>query len=174
MNIPEKINRFNMYVDKVEENSKVSGVTDEVTLPEFENMSETLSLGGMGGEVDSPSPGQYKSTQIEIPFSNISEDSLNAAADDSKSIILKAAQEQLDTETLSKSYIGRTITVKGMTKKVNYGKLKKGGYGNPSITKEVIYYKDQVGDTVITEIDKFNGKAIVNGVNLMADIDNLI
>lgn len=61
-----------------------------------------------------------------------------------------------------------------MTKSINYGKLKKGGYGNPSIKKEVIYYKEEIDGEVITEIDKFNGKCIINGTNIMQDIENLI
>lgn len=174
MVIPEKISLFNAYVGSADAANKLAGVTDEITLPEFESMSESLSLAGMGGEVDSPSPGQFKSAQMEIPFSNISLSCLKTVADDSKPIVLKAAQEQINTDTLEKSYVGRTITIRGMTKKINYGKLKKGGYGNPSITKEVIYYKDQLGDEVLTEVDKFNGKAVINGVNLMQNVENLI
>lgn len=172
--IAEKNNLFNVYLGSVDAKYKLVGVTDEVTLPEFENSSETLSLSGMAGEVDSPSPGQYKSAQIEISFSNISKEALQAVADDSKSIIMRAAQEKLDTETLSKTMIGRVITLKGMTKSINYGKLKKGGYGNPSIKKEVVSYKEELDGEVITEIDKFNGKSIVNGVNLMPEVESFI
>ncbi len=172
--IAEKINLFNAYLGSVNAANKLIGVTDEVTLPEFENMSETISLSGMAGEVDSPSPGQFKSVQIEIPFTNISSEALRAAADDSKTIILRAAQEQVDTESLHKTSLGRIITIKGMTKSINYGKLKKGGYGNPSLKKEVVYYKEEYNGEVITEIDKFNTKCIINGVNIMQEIESLI
>lgn len=171
--IAEKNNLFNAYLGTVNAKNKLMGVTDEVTLPEFEMASETLSLAGMAGEIDSPSPGQTKSAQIEIPFTNISKEALRAVAD-SESIILRAAQEQLDTETLSKSTIGRIITVRGMTKSINYGKLKKGGYGNPSIKKEVIYYKDVLDGETITEVDKFNGKCMINGKNMMQDVEQYI
>lgn len=172
--IAEKINRFNAYLGIADAQNKLAGVTDEVTLPDFENMSETLNLSGMAGEVDSPSIGQFKSVQVEIPFSNVSREALEVAKDDNVSIILRAAQENLDTELLSKSYVGRVITIRGMTKSINFGKLKRGGYGNPSIKKEVIYYKEEIDGKVITEIDKFNGKCIINGVNIMQDIENLI
>lgn len=56
---------------------------------------------------------------------------------------------------------------------VNF-KLKKGGYGNPTIKKEVIYYKDQVGEDVIEEIDKFNGKAVINGEDVLGNVASLI
>lgn len=173
-NIAEKINRFNVYLGTANAKNKLAGVTDEVTLPDFEYTSETLALSGMAGEVDSPSIGQFKSVQVEIPFSNISKEALQMVKDDNVSIILRAGQESLNTESLTKSHIGRIITIKGMTKSINYGKLKKGGYGNPSIKKEVIYYKEEIDGEVITEIDKFNGKCIINGTNIMQDIENLI
>lgn len=172
--IAEKINLFNAYLGSADAANKLIGVTDEITLPDFENTSETISLSGMAGEVDSPSPGQYKSVQIEITFSNISEESLRMAADDSKSIILRAAQEQVDTESLNKSPIGRVITVKGMTKSINFGKLKKGGYGNPSIKKEVIYYKEEYDGETIAEFDKFNTISIINGKDVLQDVASLI
>jgi len=171
--IQEKINRFNAYLDVVDEAHKIA-VTAEITLPVFENTSETLNLSGMAGEVDSPSPGQFKSTQIEIPFTNISKEALKLAADDGKAIILKAAQENINTSTLARSLTGRTITIKGFTKEINYGKLLKGGFTNPSIKKEVVYYKDQLGKDVLTEVDKLNGISKINGTDLASGIASLI
>ena len=156
--IHDKTNIFKAYYGQVSEDARLAGVTDEMTLPNFENVSETLNLAGMVGEIDSPSAGQYK----------------RIMCDDSTSIILKSAQEILDTETYKKIYVVRTITIKGMTKGHDYGKLKKGGYGNPTIKKEVIYYKDQVGEDVIEEIDKFNGKAVINGEDVLGNVASLI
>lgn len=174
MKIVEKTNLFNVYAGEVNNSGKLIGVANEITLPEFENMSETLSLSGMSGEVDSPSRGQYKSAQMEIGFKNISKEMLNIVADDSMTIILRSAQETINTETMKKSHISRVITMKGMTKKVNYGKLAKGGYGEPSIVKEVVYYKEELDGEVITEVNKFGTSSIINGVNIMADVESLI
>lgn len=172
--IPDKINNFNVYTGNVSTASKLIGVTDEVTLPNFESASETLSLAGMAGEIDSPAVGQFKSVSIDITFSNIARTSLELAASDSKPIILRGAQEFINPETSEKSFKNRTITVRGMTKAIDYGKLKKGGYGEPKITKEVTYYKEVIDGETITEIDKFNGKAIVGGVDLTKDVSSYI
>lgn len=172
MKIPDKINQFNVYLGTVTPESKVRGVTDEVTLPTFSYMSESINLAGFAGEIDSPTVGQLQSAEIEIPFSNISEQTLQLAASDTDTIVLKAAQEFLDSETRTKSYSGRTISIIGMTKSVNFGSLKKGGFGNPSITKEITYYKDEIDGTVMTEIDKLNGKFVLNGENMMAEIES--
>jgi len=99
---------------------------------------------------------------------------LKAANKDNQMLILRAAQEKIDTSSLDKSYVSRVIYVKGLTKAINYGKLKKGGYGNPSIKKEIVYYKEELDGEVITEIDKFNGKCVINGENVMEDVEALI
>lgn len=174
MEIPEKISLFRAYVGNSSSANNLVGITDEVTLPDFEFMSETLSLAGMAGDVDSPSLGQMKSAQIEIPFSNISKKALELAAEDYKPLILRAAQEVLDSETVSKRNVGRVITIMGMTKSINYGKLKKGGYGEPSIKKEIITYKDVVDGEVVTDINKIDPKCVINGVDLLKGITDLI
>ena len=173
MIIPDKTDRYNCYLNRVDAAHRIA-VTAEITLPTFEYMSESINLSGMAGEVDSPSPGQIKSTQIEIPFTNISKANFELARNDNAIIILRAAQEKIDTGGHTRSSVNRTIIIRGFTKEINYGKLVKGGYGNPSVKKEITYYKDTVDGDVITEIDKFNGITKINGEDLVADIEDLI
>lgn len=178
MKIPEKINNFKAYAGSVDEANRLIGITAEVTLPNFSYMTETINLAGMAGEVDSPAVGQLQSANIEIPFTQISPESLEIAGRDNEMLILRAAQEETDTETLAKSFVGRAIYIKGLTKGIDYGTLKKAGYGNPSVTKEIIYYKEVITrdgvDNVITEIDKFNGKFKLNSMDVTAQIDQYL
>lgn len=173
--IPDKIGRFNAYSGDADQANKLLGITAEVTLPTFSYMSETLNLSGTAGEIDSPAKGQLQSAQMEIPFSNISEQAMSIAADDSKPLILRAEQEFINKETHAKVMKPRVITVKGFTKQINFGSLKKAGFGNPSITKEITYYKDEVDGVTITEVDKINGSPFtINGVNMAAESDSMI
>lgn len=173
--IPDKIGRFNAYSGDTDVANKLLGITSEITLPTFTYMSETLNLAGMAGEIDSPAMGQLQSAQIEIPFTNISEQSMSLAADDSKALILRAEQEFIDKTTLAKVMKLRVITIRGFTKEINFGSLKKAGYGNPSITKEIVYYKDVVDGVTVTEVDKINGTPFtINGVNMAAETDSMI
>ena len=172
--IPDKINNFNVYHGEANDDSRMVGVTSEVTLPTFTYKSENLNLAGFAGDLDSPTEGQLQSATIEIPFSNISEQSMELLGDDTKTIIMRAAQEFIDKETGTKKYVNRTITVRGMTKEVKMGSLVVGGYGNPSITKEITYYKDVVDNKTIYEVDKINYKYVVNGVDKGAQIADLI
>ena len=78
--IPDKINNYNVYTGTASEANRLIGVADETTLPNLQNLSETISLAGMAGEIDSPTIGQYKSMDIKITFSNIAKSSLEVAA----------------------------------------------------------------------------------------------
>ena len=62
--IPEKINAYNVYKG----GKKLIGISDEVTLPDFEAMTETISGAGVLGEIDSPAIGLFGSQEMEIPF----------------------------------------------------------------------------------------------------------
>ena len=174
MLIPEKTALFRAYVEESTTENNLIGTTDEVDLPDFEYLSETLNLAGMAGEVDSPALGQLKSATMDIPFTATSEQSLRLAEDDSKPLILRSAQEVFDSSNNQKSLVQRVITIYGMTKKINFGKLKKAGYGNPTITKEITSYKDEIDGVVVTHIDKFAPTFVVNGQDLMKGITDLI
>lgn len=172
--IPDKINNFNLYKTLASPANKILGVTDTVTLPNWELMAETINLAGMAGEFESPTVGQLQNAQITIPFANLSKQGMALLEDDSDPFLIRSAEEFIDPATTSKEYVGREITMKGMTKSSNFGEIKKSGYGNPQIVKNLTYYKDMIDGDLITEIDKFNNKLIVNGKDLTAPIADLI
>ena len=66
-NIPDTVNDFNVY----EDGDKLIGIGEEVTLPDIEMMSESVIV--PGGEVDSPTIGQFASGQVEIPFHSLTQ-----------------------------------------------------------------------------------------------------
>lgn len=172
--IPDKTSNFNLYTNTADVANRMVGVTDSINLIELENMSATLNLAGFAGEIDSPTVGQYKSITVEIPFSNTSKQMLELAAHDENPIIARSAQEFIDPETGNKQIVNRTITMRGWTKKINYGKLNKNGYGEPSIVKETIYYQDIIDGEEVTCIDKLKGRVKIAGVDMTADIENYI
>ena len=55
-----KINAYNDYLD----GKKNIGISDEVTLPDLEALTETLSGAGILGEIDEPLLGHYKASEI--------------------------------------------------------------------------------------------------------------
>lgn len=62
--IPEKIVNYNVYDDT----NKLVAVTGEVTLPNLEPLTETVSGAGILGEYDSVSIGHFGPMSIELQF----------------------------------------------------------------------------------------------------------
>ena len=62
--IPTKINRYNVY----NKGNRLLGVGEEMSLPDFEPSSETVTGAGILGEIDDPTVGYFGNQELEIPF----------------------------------------------------------------------------------------------------------
>lgn len=94
-NIPSKINSYNVYNDA----ERLIGVGDEVTLPDFEAMAETISGAGILGELDDPTVGHFSNMEMEIPFRVLDREATDML-DMTKAVrlTLRAAQQALTVE----------------------------------------------------------------------------
>ena len=66
--IPTVLNNFNSYGA----GHKYVGVSNEVTLPNFESMTETIDGAGIAGEIEEAIEGAFGSLETETTFGNIS------------------------------------------------------------------------------------------------------
>lgn len=168
--IPEKIVNFNVYTDA----DKLVGVAAEVTLPDFEAMSETISGAGILGEYESSTPGHFSSQTIEIPFRSISDPSFRFLQNRGQTIVLRAAQQSYDVSSGKTNIRPLKVTIKGLPKGLNLGKV---GVGTPTETTntiEILYIKIEENGVTLLELDKPNFIFIVNGTDLMEDVRNAI
>lgn len=168
--IPEKVVNFNVYNDI----EKLVGVAGEVTLPDFEAMTETISGAGIAGEYESPTPGHFGSQEIELQFRTLTDTSFNLMKNAGKSIVLRAAQQSFDMSQGKTSQRPLKITLRGIPKGLALGKI---GIGTPTETTnklEVLYIKIEESGKVLLEYDKLNFVFVLNGEDLMADIRNAI
>ncbi len=67
--IPDKVVGFNVYTQGTR-----LGTTGKVDTPEFKMKTSTMSGAGIGGDVDSPTPGQWEATEHEIPLTLLGKD----------------------------------------------------------------------------------------------------
>lgn len=67
MKLATKINLFNVYTD----GDRQIGIDEEVTMPDFEAMTETLSGPGISGEIEEPIIGLFGSSEVEVPYQTI-------------------------------------------------------------------------------------------------------
>lgn len=166
-NIPDKINDFNVYDD----GDKLIGIGEEVTLPDIEMMSETVIV--PGGEIDSPTIGQFTSGQVEIPFQSLTMDTFNLMNPlKSVNITLRASQQEMDGSG-NINFTGIRAVFRGRPKTLTAGSIKKGSGTGTSLAIEWTYYMLEIGGVKVVEIDKLNSVFKINGVDILAQSKSL-
>ncbi len=161
-NIPDKINMFNVY----NKGTKLIGVSDEVTLPDLEAMTETISGAGILGEIDSPTVGHYGSMEMEIPFRVVNSDMFSVVKpNEVVDITLRASEQTLSSNGLD--FKGVRVVVRGLFKKYTGGSVKQGSPTNSSVTIELLYYMLEIDGKKVMELDKLNGVCVVNGEDVL-------
>lgn len=168
--IPEKVINYNAYLD----DEKLVGIAGEVTLPNFEAMTETISGAGIAGEYESVTVGHFGSQTIEIPFRTLIDQSFNLLKLKGRSLVLRAAQQSYDVAAGETKKRPLKITLRGQAKGLNLGTLAVGGMTESTNTIEVLYIKIEENGIVVLEFDKLNFIFIVNGEDQLADVRNMI
>lgn len=168
--IPEKVVNYNVY----DETEKLVGVSAEVTLPTLEAMSETVSGAGLMGEYESPTPGHFGSITIEIPFRTLLDTSFKLLKNRGRSIVLRAAQQSYDVAAGKTSVRPLKITIRGIPKSLEMGKLAPGAMTESKNVLEVLYIKVEENEKVLLELDKLNFVYIVDGEDTLANIRSYI
>lgn len=168
--IPEVIHDFNMYLS----GNKLVGVTGEVTLPDFEAKTESISGAGILGEFESVIPGRYGSMEQVIPFRVTNEDMfkmINPTV--TVELTLRGAIQQTVKATGAVDYIGIRVVFRGRPKKISLGTAKQGGPMDSSINLELYYILIEMDGKSKVELDKINGVFKVNGVDLLSKVHKL-
>ena len=168
--IPEKISEYNAYLD----GSKMIGVAASVTLPEINMKTSTVSGVGVNGELDSPTIGQFESMEQEIQFNTLYSSAMDMLSPLSTvNLTLRAAQQVYD-KTGGYNFKGLRVVEMGRVKKFNPGKIEKGEAMEATVTLELTYIMVEVDGSVLLEADKLNGVYKVNGVDMLAGVNELI
>jgi P2 family phage contractile tail tube protein len=155
---------FNVYRDA----SKLLGVSEEVTLPDFEALSETIAGAGLLGEIDDPTVGHFGSMEQEIPFRVLDEDAVDML-DPTKpvNITLRAAQ-QVSTVDGAVTFKAMRIVMRGKNKSLTTGKVKQSAMMESSIKMELTYILVEIDGKPMVELDKLNTVFKIKGVDILA------
>lgn len=168
MNIPEVISNFNVYGG---DNSKLIGVSGEVTLPDLSAVTATVSGAGLLGDMDVPVPGQIGSIEQAIPFNVLTVNvfkqfKLNKIA----TVMLRGDIQTIDSATGAYKHVALKTTFKGYVKSISPGKVKAADTMGASVTLELTYVHIEIDGQTVIKIDKLNEVFIVDGEDLLADI----
>lgn len=167
MKLATKVNAYNVYLD----GNKLVGISDEVTLPDFEALTETLSGAGILGEIDEPLLGHFKASEMEIPFRTLNEYMFRLASmSKALNLTLRASTQTIDTGNINTGAMPSRIVIKGKNKAITGGKLKQGEGTGSSIKVEITYILIEVDGVKMFELDKLNFVYKVKGVDLLAAI----
>ena len=166
--IPMVMHAYNIYNNK---NKALQGMESEVTLPDLEMMTETISGAGIAGEVEEVIMGFLSSMEMEIDWNIMYGDFFDSIyIGQPADLTLRASNQVLNKATGEMVESAQRVVVRGRTKKIEGGTAKQGGKSEPKTTYEMTYIKiEQDGETKL-EADKYNFIFSVNGHDYLADV----
>ena len=151
--IPSKINMFNVYKD----GNTLAGLSGEVTLPDFEAISETIS-----GTI-----GHFGSQEIEIPFRNITNDTFTLMNPGDEVNLTLRGSIQVNTNGGGVDYVGMRVIFRGKCKSFTGGTVKQGAAMASAIKLELTYIRIDLNGEAKVELDKLNSVYKLNGVDIL-------
>ena len=157
-----KINAYNVY----NAGTKLVGLSDEVTLPDFEALTETLSGPGFLGEIDEPLLGHFGASEMEIPFRTLNEEMFGLLVH----LTMRMSTQAIQESTMATDFMPSRVVVKGKSKGFTGGKAKQGEGTGSAVKVEIIYILIEVNGKKKFELDKLNFVFKVNNVDLLAKI----
>jgi hypothetical protein len=166
-NLPTVTNTYNVY----KKGNAMIGLSDEITIPDFEAITEEMSGSGLLGKIQEAVMGHFGSQNMEIPFLNLDDDIFSFA--DPLEVIdlnLRAAQQQLKKDKGTAGYRGLRIAVRGKMISFKPGVLKQGGRMNASVKLELHYILIEIDGETKLELDKLNSVYRVNGKDIMEEM----
>lgn len=167
--IPSKINMFNVYQD----GGKLAGISGEVTLPDFEAISETISGPGILGEVDDPTIGHFGSQEIEVPFRTFIESEFKMMNPGDEVNITLRGSIQVTTAGGGVDYVGMRVVLRGKCKSFTGGTVKQGAAMSSAIKLELTYIRIDLDGKPMVELDKMNSIYKLQGTDVLAKARSL-
>lgn len=167
--IPTKVNRYNVY----NAGDRLLGMGDELTLPDFEASSETVSGAGILGEFDDPTVGYFSNQEMEIPFRVMDREAVDML-DMTKAVHLtiRGAQQTTNSEG-DIEFRAMRVVVRGRAAKFSPGKVKAGNPMDTSVTLTVLYILIELEGKPVLELDKLNEVFKINGKDVLKKVKEM-
>lgn len=162
--LPQVINLFNVYRDG---NLQI-GIANEVSLPEVAYKTVTIDGAGIPGSYDVAVIGNFDSIKQTIPFSSLYTNMIDFTNPmETQNITMRGSMQVEDKSSGATKYSGIRVVEKGKCVSFNPGQFKQADKMSASVVIECMYLLIEVDGQKLTEIDKWNGIYIVNGVDLL-------
>lgn len=164
--IPTKINRYHVY----NEGNRQLGVGDELPLPDFEALADTVSGAGILGEFDDPTVGYFGNQVMDIPFRVLDREAVDML-DMTKAVHLeiRGAQQTIDDRG-DIVFRPMRVVVRGRSKTFSPGKLKYGSTMDTKVSLSILYILIELEEKPMVELDKIHPTFKIKGVDVLAPI----
>lgn len=164
--IPEMINDSRTYVN---------GNADYYPTTEFElgtlsTLTSEVTGVGVAGKIDAPVVGHLDSIEPSLTMRVPTKEAMAFVAGAPIELENYADVQNFDAGTNSYAHSQLRIALRGRIKSLEVGTLQRGDKTDTKITMEAHYVKADYDGTTVCEIDKYGYKAVVNGVDLLADV----
>lgn len=142
-----------------------------ISLPDVEHKTETIT--GMGViEHEKVIATAFNAMSATIKFINrnkgisLPHDNINLTA--------TAAITGVNKDTHEYERQKAVYSFKGKKKKISGGEIGKAVKNETEIEIALTYYKEEIDGVIVNEIDTYNRKAIINGIDMYGDIRNFL
>ncbi|MGN0706577.1 MAG: phage major tail tube protein [Faecalibacterium sp.] len=162
--IPTKLNRYKVYNGF----NQLMGIGDEVTLPEFEPMADTVTGSAFLGEFSDPTVGAFGDMKLELPFNMLDEEALNMMDMlKVKTITIAGDAQGLDMDGNIVFQPCRVI-IRGRGGSMKPGSFKNGSSSGTTVSITVLAIMIVIDGTIAVELDKINPTYKLWGVDQLA------
>ncbi|MDL2280323.1 phage major tail tube protein [Selenomonadales bacterium OttesenSCG-928-I06] len=157
-------------------NTKVyDGVNDllgiaNITLPDIENLNETVSGAGIAGEVEAAILGHFSAMSISLEWRTINKHLISLSTPNAHDLDIRGAQQVYDPGSGEVKVQPVRIYVKCRPKKLGLGSAGASQTTGSTTDLEVVYIKVIIDGETFLELDKFNYICIIGGTDILADV----
>jgi Bacteriophage tail tube protein len=151
MQIPNHIANYSIFKD----GRRLIGLAD-VTLPNLQNLTDTLKGSGIFGEIDMPIQAHFQPMSVTLNWITIVDDAIMSTLQDGAQLDAWAANQLHDSGTNKIIHNGWRYVMGTAPKSFNLGKLEVGAKGESVSEYELISLRVFRDDQVLLQIDKEN------------------
>jgi P2 family phage contractile tail tube protein len=141
-----------------------------VELPNFEFMTESIAGLGIGGEMDMPVVGHFKSMTVKITWNTVNDNTVSLLKPQAHHLDVRGSIQEYDAGAGNFIHKPVKVVTRAIPKTSGIGKFEPGKKMDPETEMEVSYLKLWIGGQERVEVDKFNLIFRVNGVDSLAAV----
>lgn len=166
---PDKLINFAVY----DAAGEMLGIVD-ATLPNFTPLKETTKGAGILGEYETGVPAHYGPMKLQFTWRQATKQASSLAHPDGMPLTLRAAMQGIDTGTYRPTKIPVVVVIRPFASDLQLGKFDPATSMGTTTEVECLYFKYTYNGEVLHEIDKLNNKCVINGEDVMSEINAIL